>query len=198
MPIIGVTGSLGTGKSTVAAMFMRLGAGVIDADQITRDLLAHDKKCIKKVAKSFPDAILKSSEIDRSKLANIVFQNPRELKKLTSILYPEALKQVKKQISVYKKQKKWVVLDVPLLFESGWDKLADVTIVVKAPRQQQFIRAQQRLGLTRAQCMLRLKSQLPLKEKCRMADIIIDNGGTKDQTRRQVDAINNRLLQRKN
>ncbi len=196
MPIIGLTGSIGTGKSTVAAMFAKKGAIVLDADAITRELLTKDKKCIKKVAKIFPGVILANSEIDRSKLANIVFQNPRDLKKLTSILYPEALKQVKTKISEYRKQKKLIVLDVPLLFESGWDKLADTSIVVKALREQQTARVQARLGLTSAQISQRLKLQIPLREKCSMADIIIDNSGTKDQTRQQVNAIFHRLQQR--
>ena len=197
MPIIGLTGSLGTGKSTVAGMFAEHGAVIVDADAINRDLLTLDKKCIKKVVKSFPSVILELNQIDRSKLANIVFQNPRELKKLTSILYPEALKQVKRQISKYRKQNKLIVLDVPLLFESGWDCLADTTIVVKALREQQITRVRERMGLTKAQIGQRLKLQIPLKEKCHMADIIINNGGTINQTRKQVSAVIHKLMQRK-
>jgi len=196
MLIIGLTGSLGTGKSTVAAMFATLGCQVVDADAITRELLTKNQNCIKKVAKTFPGAILNKSKINRLKLAEIVFQNPRELKKLTQILYPEALKQVKQKILTYKK-KGFVVLDVPLLFESGWDKLAGITIVVKARRDQYVIRAQKRLGLTKAEVNQRLRMQYPLKQKCQMADIIIDNSGTINQTRSQVNAIFYRLKQRK-
>ena len=137
MLVIGLTGSLGCGKSTVAAMFARRGAKIIDADAITRDLLAPGKKCVKKVAKIFPGVILNTSTINRSELAKIVFNHPRELQKLTDILYPEALKVVKSQISRYKHEP-FVVLDVPLLFESGWDKITDITIVVKAKRAQQI------------------------------------------------------------
>ena len=197
MFIIGLTGSLGTGKSTVAAMFAKRGGKIIDADAITRDLLTKDKKCIKKVAKIFPGAILSPSKINRSELAKIVFNHPRELQKLTDILYPEALKVVKSQISQYKHES-FVVLDVPLLFESGWDKIADTTIVVKAKRAQQFERAQKRLGITRSDFTSRLKNQMPLKKKCDLADIIIDNSHDLMQTRKQVDAIINRLKKRKN
>ncbi len=197
MPVIGLTGSIGTGKSTVAAMFALKGVKVIDADAITRELLTKDKNCIKKVAKSFPDAILNKVKINRLKLADIVFQNPRELQKLTKIIYPEALRKVKQQILSYKKQNPWIILDVPLLFEAGWDKLTDTTIVVKARRDQQITRVQQRMGLTKAQIQQRLKMQLPLRQKCQMADIIIDNSGTINQTRTQVSAIFHRLNTRK-
>ena len=155
MRIIGLTGNLGCGKTTVAAMFAKRGIKIIDADVITRGLLSPGGKCIKKVAKIFPGAILNASTINRSELAKIVFNNPRELQKLTDILYPEALKVVKSQISLYKNEP-FVVLDVPLLFESGWDKITDTTIVVKAKRSQQIERAQKRLGITRGEVARRL------------------------------------------
>jgi len=192
MLIIGLTGSLGTGKSTVAAMFGKHGAKIIDADAITRDILAPRMKCVKKVAKVFPSVILTSSTINRSELAKIVFKHPRELKKLTDILYPEALKEVKSKLSQYKNEC-MVVLDVPLLFESGWDKITDINIVVKAKRAQQLLRAQQRLGITRSDFIRRLKNQMPLKEKCELADMIIDNSHNLKQTQKQVNAIIHRL-----
>jgi len=196
MLVIGLTGNLGCGKSTVAAMFAQEGAKVIDADAITRDLLTSDQKCIKKVAKIFPGVILNSSTINRSELAKIVFNNPRELQKLTDILYPEALKVVKSHISQYKHES-FVLLDVPLLFESGWDKITDTTIVVKAKRAQQIERAQKHLGITRSDVTRRLKNQMPLKEKCDMADIIIDNSHDLIQTQKQVDTIINMLRRRR-
>ena len=196
MLIVGLTGSLGTGKSTVAAMFAKQGGKIVDADAISRDLLVLDNKCVKKVSKIFPDAILIKDTINRSELAKIVFKNPRELKKLTDILYPKALKVVKSQISQYKNES-IVVLDVPLLFESGWNKITDINIVVKAKRAQQITRAQKRLGITRSDFMRRLVNQMPLKVKCDMADIIIDNSRDLKQTQSQVDAIMNRLRIRK-
>jgi len=196
MLIIGISGGLGSGKSTVAEMFAQRGGRVIDADAITRDLLAPGKKCVKKVAKIFPGVILYANRVNRSQLAEIVFSNPRELKKLTDILYPEALKVVKVKISQYKHEP-LIVLDAPLLFESGWNKITDTTIVVVATRRQQIERAQKRLGLTQAQVLRRLKNQMPMKEKCELADIIIDNRHDRKQTRKQVDAIIDRLQKRK-
>ena len=196
MLIVGLTGSFGTGKSTVAAMFAKRGATVIDADAITRRLLASDKKCIKRVAKVFLGVILDSGGIDRKKLSNIVFQNPRELKKLTNILYPEAFKEVKRQISL-SRYAPLIILDVPLLFEAGWEQLADTTIVVHAGRRPQIQRLQKRLAVSRNEIFKRLKLQMPLKEKCLLADMIIDNNGSFNDTRKQVDAIIDRLVKRK-
>ncbi|MDO8675259.1 MAG: dephospho-CoA kinase [Candidatus Omnitrophota bacterium] len=191
MLIVGVTGGLGTGKTTVAAMFKRHGAGIIDADAITRGLLGPKGKCIKRVAKIFPDAILKLI-LNRQALASIVFQNSHTLKKLTDIVFPPALKEVQRQISLYR-NKPLIVLDVPLLFESGWEKIVDITVVVKASRCQQF----ERCRLSGADITRRLRLQMPLSEKVRRADIVIDNRGTIGETRQQVDAVVDRLLQRK-
>ena len=197
MLIVGITGSLGTGKSTVSAMFKEHGAKIIDADAITRALISPQGKCIKKVAKNFPDTILKpSQELNRSQLAKIAFSHPLKLKKLTDILYPEALKQVKQQISQHK-DAKLICLDVPLLFEAGWDRLTDVNIVVMAQRRQQVLRAKTHLGLSQADFNRRLKCQMPLKAKKALADIIVDNSQDLTKTRVQVDAIINRLLKRK-
>ena len=186
MRIIGLTGNLGCGKSTVAAMFAGYGIKVVDADAIIRELLTQDIKCIKKVAKIFPCVILNKVTINRSELAKLVFNHPRELQKLTDILYPEALKVVKSQISRYKHEP-FVILDVPLLFESGWDKITDTNIVVRALR----------VGISRSDALRRLKNQMPLKAKCDLADIIIDNSQSLKQTQKQVDAILNRLKNRK-
>ena len=194
MLIVGVTGGLGTGKTTVAAMFKRHGAGIIDADAITRGLLGPKGKCIKKVAKIFPGAILKSI-LNRQALASIVFQNSHTLKKLTDIVFPQAFKEVQRQISLNRK-KLLIILDVPLLFESGWEKIVDITVVVKASRGQQFERLKGS-RLSRADMLRRLRLQMPLSEKVRRADIVIDNRGTIGETRQQVDAVVDRLLQRK-
>ncbi|MBI3314931.1 MAG: dephospho-CoA kinase [Candidatus Omnitrophica bacterium] len=198
MLIVGVTGGLGTGKTTVAAMFKRHGARIIDADAVTRGLLAPKGKCIKRVAKIFPRAILNST-LNRQALASIVFQNSHTLKKLTDIVFPQALKEIQRQISLYR-NKPLIILDVPLLFESGWEKIVDTTVVVKASRGQQFQRLKKghlpagRQGLSRADITRRLRLQIPLSEKLRRADIVIDNRGTLKETRQQVDAVVDRFL----
>ncbi len=194
MLIIGLTGSFGSGKTTVAGMFKAQGARIIDADEVTYELLAPKGKGEKRVVKVFGHAILKTSnEIDRVALAKIVFQDPRELKKLTDILYPIGLKEIEKQIT-REKNTKLIVLDVPLLFESGWDKLADVTIVVQSNQNIQINRIQKRTGLSKADILRRIKCQMSFKEKLQRADIVIDNRGSKNQTHAQVKAIVHRFL----
>lgn len=193
MLVIGLTGNLGTGKSTVAAMFARKGAKVIDADAITRALLAPKGKCIKKVAKTFCGVILKSGVINRSELTKVVFQDSRALKKLTDILYPEALRQVKRQISL-NKNASLIILDVPLLFESGWEKFTDITMTVYAKRRQQIKRLQESRSMPKDEVLQRLRFQMPMSEKLVRADIVIDNSGPLQATRRQVDQIAQRLL----
>lgn len=193
MSIVGLTGSFGGGKTTVAKMFKRYGATVIDADAIIRKLLGPKGKCVKRVAKVFGHGILKSNQINRNVLAKIVFQDPRELKVLTDILYPIGLKEIKRQIDRQRKAK-LIVLDVPLLFESGWDKLTDVNIVVKSNLTIQIQRIQRKRKFSRADILRRLKYQMPLKEKLQRADIIIDNRGSLSQTDAQVKAIVHKLL----
>ena len=196
MLVIGLTGSFGSGKSTAASMLKKYGAKIIDADAIMRSLIEPKRKSIKKVAKVFGRAILPaSSQINRVALAKIVFKDPRELKKLTDILYPVGLKEVKKQIIKYKNSK-LIVLDVPLLFEAGWDKLTDINIVVRSSQNLQLKRLIKRTGLTKANILKRIKSQMSINEKIQRADMVIDNRGSLENTRAQVRAIVNRLNQR--
>ncbi|MEI7999352.1 MAG: dephospho-CoA kinase [Candidatus Omnitrophota bacterium] len=197
MLIIGLTGSFGSGKTTVAGLCKHYGAVVIDADAITRALLITGGKAEKKVAKVFGRAILVANKIDRNALAKIVFQDPRELKKLTDILYPIGLNEVKKQLVIHKNAK-LIVLDVPLLFESGWDKLSDVNIVVQSSQNIQISRLQESREFSRADILRRIKCQMPLKEKIQRADIVINNAGAIQQTHAQVKAIVHRLLSRIN
>ena len=192
MLIIGLTGSFGTGKSTVAAMFKQSGAAVISADEVTRDLIAPKGKCYKKVAKLFPYAILANRSLDRAALAKIVFNNPRELKKLTDTLYPEALKHVKEFIKQHK-HKKLIVLDVPLLFEAKWDRLTNINITVSTNQRLQKQRLQKKWGLSTADIRARLKSQWPLTLKKQMADIVINNNGSLSQTRACVKRVIKKL-----
>ena len=196
MLVIGLTGSFGSGKSTVASIFKGYGAKIIDADAIMRSLIGPKGKCIKKVAKVFGHVILPTSnQINRVVLAKIVFKDPRELKKLTDILYPVGLKEVKQQI-IKNKKSKFIVLDVPLLFEAGWDKLTDINIVVRSSQTLQIRRLIKRTGLTKANILKRIQSQMSINEKIQRADMVVDNKGTLENTRAQVRAIVNRLNQR--
>lgn len=196
MPIIGLTGSWGTGKSTVSAMFAKEGAKVIDADHLVHEMMAPDGKCYKKVAKIFPDVILSSGLVDRAKLASIVFQDPLKLNKLTQVLYPEVLKEIKQQIKKYKRFS-FIVLDVPLLFEAGWEYLADYTVTVATNQKTQLQRLKKKTGLNPVDIKRRLVFQMSISEKKSRADIVINNDGTKQQTQKIVEQIIDRLKRRR-
>jgi len=187
MLVIGVTGSLGTGKSTVATMLAEQGAKVLDADLIARRQLHRGKEGFQKIVKVFGSEILTQGRVDRKKLAEIVFNDEKCLRKLEGIIHPAVRKEILQKLEKYKKgRQQVVVLDVPLLFESGLDAYVDLKIVVKATRDIQIQRAIQQLKITKVQAIKRIKAQMPLRAKMRLADIIIDNSGNLNQTRKEV------------
>lgn len=197
--MIGITGSIGTGKSTVAAMMIKRGAKLIDADKIAREETKKGGACFQKIIQRFGKVVLNKGEIDRLKLGQIVFQEPDQLKKLMSIIHPVVRKVTKEKINQYKRKDKKavIVLDVPLLFEDGFDRYADWTVVVKSKEKQLLQRASARLKISQQQVKERIRYQMPLLEKVRRADFVIDNSGTKKQTEKQVERIWQKLQQEK-
>lgn len=191
MFIIGITGGVATGKSTVAKMFARLGAKIIDADKIVHDLIKPNGKCVSRIKKEFGSNIIFEGGINRKALADIVFKDKAKLKKLESILHPRVRSNIKEIINDFYKKgfKGVVVLDVPLLFESNMNRNVDMTIVVKTSRDTQIKRAVKNLKITRQQALSRIKSQMPLKEKIQMADVVIDNSKSKNETTKKVKRI---------
>jgi dephospho-CoA kinase len=191
MVVIGLTGNLGAGKTTVAQMFERLGAEIIDADEIAHELLVEHGPCRKKICEIFPCVVGADGVIDRKKLAGEVFKDEKKLKDLEDILHPAVGKRIKQVLQFLRLQKKVevVVLDIPLLFEAGIDHQTDVVIVVKADREQQIGRVVKARGMTRSAAVARLRRQMPQKEKLKRADFILDNRFSKAETRTQVRQI---------
>lgn len=187
--ILGVTGGLGSGKSTVAVFFKTFGAEVIDADKLSHRCIAPGGKCYSKAIKAFGAKILgRGKIIDRVKLGGIVFGNNKELlKKLNNIIHPEVFKEIKSRIKKSKSQV--IVLDVPLLVESGFINLADKLIVVKVKRDVQIKRVKMKTSLTKPDILRRISSQIPLRAKARLADFVIDNSGTIIKTKKQAEDI---------
>jgi len=204
--ILGVTGGYGTGKTTVAGFFRQFGAKVIDADKIAHDLIKPGTNVYKEIIKYFGKGILKKNKcINRNKLAEIVFGRDKDINKLNQIMHPEVKKIIKEQIKqnppIPPPCKRGdeggifpiIVLDVPLLFETSLDKLTDKVVVVKAKREKQFERLLKDTDLHKKWILLRINAQMPLSEKVRRADFIIDNNGTVEQTRNQVEKLRRKL-----
>jgi dephospho-CoA kinase len=204
MTIIGLTGGFGTGKSTVAAFFRKRGAVVIDADALAHETLlkkvtrlpGHQITCYKRIVKVFGNRILnKNREIDRKKLAAIVFADKKLLNKLNGIVHPHVIRRMKGEVKKIRRADKnaVVVLDIPLLIEAGLEGLADKIVVVKAGLRQQLERCRKSLGLSEAKALARIKAQMPLRKKIRLADFVIDNSGSKERTKGEVRRIWERI-----
>jgi len=189
MRVIGLTGSLGTGKTTVAKMFAKLGAKVLNADRIAHQLMTPKDACFKKVIASLGKEILTAGCIDRRKVAACVFSNMRKLRLLEKVIHPAVRKIIRGKIQKLKRRKGVIVIDVPLLFESKLSKDVDYSIVVKTNRATQMARVTKKLGMTKADAERRIKAQMPLRQKIRLADITIDNNGTLTNTKKQVKRI---------
>jgi dephospho-CoA kinase len=183
--IIGLTGSFGTGKSTVARMLRSFGARVIDADRISHNLIKSQKQVYRDIIRLFGKGIAgKSGVINRSKLGEKVFENKSHLARFNRIMHPAIISLIKLEIK--KAKENVVVLDAPLLFETHLEDAVDKVVVVKASLDNQIRRVQKKRAFSKADIILRINSQIPLKEKLRLADFIIDNNGTVANTRKQA------------
>ena len=192
MLIIGVTGSIGTGKTTVAKMLRRLGARVVDADDISHRVMEPGNPAWKKIVSRFGRKVLRrDGYIDRRALGAVVFSDREKLRKLCAILHPEVYRRMRAIVNRTRRadSSAVVALDVPLLLETGGQKYIDKLIVVSAPREVQVRRACRKFGLSRAQIIRRIRTQMPLGRKVKAADFVVDNGGSMLSTEKQVRAI---------
>lgn len=186
--IIGVTGIFGSGKSTVSRIFKAYGLTIVDADKIARRYLSPRTETYKSIVNHFGSGILRAGrEIDRRKLGKLVFANPRLINKLNSIIHPKVIGEIRARIKKIKSG--IIVLDAPLLIEAGLKKVVDSLIVVIIDNDELIRRAVKKTSLKKAEIMGRVKSQIPLRKKMRLADFIIDNSGTIKETRKQVKRI---------
>lgn len=176
MIVLGLTGSIGMGKSTAAAMLRRLGIPVHDADATVHRLLAKGGAAVPAVEQAFPGTVV-DGQVDRAALGAKVFGHPQELRKLEKILHP--LVQADTQRFLRRQQarrRRLVVLDIPLLYETGGEGRCDAVIVVTAPRDVQRARVLARRGMTLARLTAIEAMQIPDREKRRRADFIIETG----------------------
>lgn len=184
MILVGLTGGVATGKSTVSEMFERCGAHTIDADVLARQAVEPGKPAWRAIVKTFGTQILNADRtLNRAALGNIVFRNKAKLRRLERIIHPQVAgmqEQVTKAIA--RKHPKAVILyEVPLLFEAGVDRRVDLVVVVTADRRTQIARLKARNGFSRAEALRRIRSQMPIKQKAAAADYVLD--GTTPRTR---------------
>jgi dephospho-CoA kinase len=190
MRIIGLTGGIGSGKSTVSAMLRELGATVVDADEGARAVVEPGQPALEEVRDRFGEAVFAGDgSLDRERLAGIVFSDERAREDLNAITHPRVRAWMAERMQAAAEAgAAAVVLDIPLLFESGLTAGLDEVVVVWAPVETQFARAVARGGHGE-DIRARIKAQMPLDAKRAQATVVIDNSGSETETRRQVEAF---------
>ncbi|MBE3594107.1 MAG: dephospho-CoA kinase [Candidatus Carbobacillus altaicus] len=189
--IIGLTGGIATGKSTVSRLLQKRGFPVIDADQVARDVVRPGEEALAEIVRVFGEDMLKEDgTLDRKRLGVRIFEDDEARKTLEAILHPrirarmlEAIQKIE-TISPYP-----VIVDVPLLFETGWDRLTDANIVVFAPPDVQKKRLMARDQLSEKEAYERIQAQWPLEEKVKRADWVLDNSGDENALAREVERL---------
>jgi dephospho-CoA kinase len=181
--IIGLTGNIGSGKSTVAAFLREMGYPVLDADLLSaraRELKKAELKAL------FPEAFL-GEELDRRRLAQLVFSDPQKLRALEELIHPEVRRLLEEELS--RLEAPLVFVEIPLLFEKGWEGRLQGTILVAAPLEERLKRAMARSGLSREEVLARERAQMPEEGKRRRATWVLENRGSLEDLRAQVQAL---------
>jgi dephospho-CoA kinase len=189
MLIVGVTGGVASGKTTVSRMFEKEGAYLIDADRIARELVEPRRPAWRELARAFGKEVLQEDgAIDRKRLGEIAFSNSGKRRLLNRILHPRIEREMEKKARQIERKDPHaiVVFDVPLLVETGFHQKVDRVVVVTSKKTQQIERLRKRAGRTRDETQRIISSQMALEKKVKVADFIIRNEGSLDATRRRV------------
>lgn len=189
MRFVGLTGGIGSGKSTVASMLAARGAVVIDADALARDAVDPGTPGFAAVVDAFgTDVIAQDGGLDRGAIASIVFADPLRRAELESIVHPEVVRRVAEIVAAHAETDDVLVLDSPLLIETGRHLDVELVIVVSAETETQIARLVAK-GMDEADARARLAAQMPLAEKAAVADVVLDNGGTLQELEAQVERL---------
>jgi len=188
MKVIGLTGGIGSGKSTVAQFLAELGAIIIDADKMGHEALKPDSEVRQQVVAAFGRQIVNANgDIDRSRLGEIVFGNAEARERLNRIMHPPLYDMVKARLEECRRQGAGVVvLEAPLLIEADWQSLADEVWVTVAPEATVLNRLQKRSGLSEPESLVRIRSQLPSEERLKHADVVIDTDCSPGELKNRV------------
>jgi dephospho-CoA kinase len=194
---VGLTGGIACGKSTVAKMLVRRGAHLIDLDKLTHEVEEPEKPAWKEITKIFGKEILaENKKIDRNKLSRLVFTDREKLKVLNNIVHPRVLEEWCTRLKAVEKAAGHAIVlsDIPLLYEEKLQHLFDLTLLVLISPEEQVSRLMVRNGLTEHEAQKRLESQMPIGEKIKLADIVIENKGTPAETEKIVEKVWQDLL----
>jgi dephospho-CoA kinase len=184
--LIGLTGQIGAGKSTVAEILHKLGAAVVDADQIGRDLLEENNLVKRSLVRSFGEGIVnRHGKINRRALARVAFASEKSRQTLNSVVHPQLLRELRRQLKEGLMARKVVVIDAALLLEWGLNKKVDLVLAVRAPRE---IRLRRMIGkgFERTDILRRMRRQMTWSEFDKKADVVVSNAGSKADLRRAI------------
>ena len=191
--ILGLTGGIGTGKSTVVNMLKEKGIPVVDTDLISREVIEYPE-IIEKIKLEISNEVFDfNNKLDRKKMSEIVFENQEKLKKLNKIMHPEILKKMWDEVEELKKNYKIIVVDVPLLFEINMEKEVDKILLIYASKEIQLKRIMERDGRTREEAVKIISSQMPLYKKREKSDYIIQNNDSLEKLEKNLDKIVQKL-----
>ena len=195
MKVIGITGGIGSGKSTVSQLLHELGAVVLDADEVGHEAYKPNTETWLEVVSAFGKQILTpNGEVDRRSLSQIVFSDPESLARLNQIVHPRMYEMMKTQIEEFRRQGvKVVVLEAAILLEAGWTPLVDEVWVTVAPEHEVVKRTVERTGLPEEQVLAIIHSQLSSEERTEHADVIINNDGSIDELKVKIKELWNRI-----
>jgi len=190
MLLVGLTGGIGSGKTTVARMLEACGAVVFDADLLARDAIAVGTPGRERVLERFgPNVLAPGGDIDRDALAAVVFADPAARRDLEAIVHPEIRRLFAEGAEAYEDTDAVVVFSAPLLVETGMHTAFEVLVVVSAPTETQVDRLLRGRGMSESAIRQRIEAQLPLEEKAAVADVLIDNEGTLEELEGQIDRV---------
>ena len=193
--IVGLTGGIASGKSTVAEFFRQKGIPVVDADEISRAVTEPDAEGAKAIEENFGSGMFVLKCLDRKKLAAYCFANKERTEKLNSVLHPIIIKEMLRQTEEYEKAgAKTVIWDVPLLFEAGLDRYCNKIIAVVCNENTRILRAQKRSDISAEEVKKRISRQMSDGERRKRADYIIDNGKSKEETFLQAEKISEEFI----
>lgn len=185
---VGLTGGIASGKSTVSGYLRHLGAYVVDADEIAKEVTARGTEGLTEVVRAFgPEILTPSGDLDRRELARRVFASEAQRERLNRIVHPRVAQRLEEEAArAQARGEPAVILDVPLLLEAGMDRMVDEVWLVAVPPEVQVSRMRSRNGFDEAEAWARVHSQMPLADKLRRADVVIWNDGSWEETERRV------------